>query len=220
MSQLAENLHPSNVPDRDTGTEGRLPALAFDLYTVQLLFDAPATRSIQSIKERLHALGYAPSIDPCPPHLTLGASEKLDLAAFSAACAELSAVRAPLTLEASSFGVFAGEKGYTIFLAPAPCGDLADLHRSFQTVFGPCATGIEAHYLPGSFVPHITLGSGISAEDLGPALAACAQALKLPLRIEIGALAVYALPGGVPLLVCGSGSDQGQAQASSEMEER
>jgi len=67
--------------------------------------------------------------------------------------------RAP-EIQLASLGVFPGPPS-VLFAAPVVTVELLALHRDYHQTSWASGPRCWAHYLPGSWVPHVTLGEGI-----------------------------------------------------------
>jgi 2'-5' RNA ligase len=117
------------------------------------------------------------------PHLSLSGVTCLDVPAASAALAKFARRTPPLSLELEAIGAFPGPGG-VVYLAPAPSLELLQLHQAFyQSVLsdgqGGWCCNVNHYYLPGRWMPHITLAMDLPPEAVPPAVAVCRAQVAL-----------------------------------------
>lgn len=158
---------------------------------VTLRLDDPDAASITAIWEMLLARGLEATRRnfAYAPHLTLAilpdAPDEEDaiaetLTGFAGGCA-------PLELTLSGPGIFPGPPA-VVYLAPVPRRDLLDLHKNLDDALTARHPGLAraGHYLPGAFVPHVTLCE--AAEDPAAAIPALLAGSAWPLRLRASRL--------------------------------
>lgn len=134
--------------------------------SVCLLLDEPADTAVRRLWQRLEAAGV-PTLATHThgrhlPHLTLAALREHDLAAVHAALSALPPAAAT-ELRLEGFGTFRRSR---CWLAPAASEDLVRRQRTVvDTVTGTGAV-LHQHYLPGAWVPHLTLAPRLHLRDL------------------------------------------------------
>ena len=99
-----------------------------------------------------------------PPHMTLFLADEIDTLGMRSALRGLAAQTPPLPTRFPSVGIFPGPQA-VMFLAPSTNRGLLDLHLRCWQVMQPYTRGIQEHYRPGVWVPHVTVGFGL---DPGP----------------------------------------------------
>ncbi|WP_428697209.1 2'-5' RNA ligase family protein [Stappia sp.] len=158
---------------------------------VTLRLDDPDAASITAIWEMLLARGLEATRRnfAYAPHLTLAilpdAPDEEDaiaetLTGFAGGCA-------PLELTLSGPGIFPGPPA-VVYLAPVPRRDLLDLHKNLDDALTARHPELAraGHYLPGAFVPHVTLCE--AAEDPAAAIPALLAGSAWPLRLRASRL--------------------------------
>jgi 2'-5' RNA ligase len=98
------------------------------------------------------------------PHLTFHAGACLDLTELDDALSEACRQIRPFDMEIDGLGYFDSESP-VIYMTVVPNRELLALHRQIGEAMGSHCVGMFERYLPGVWVPHISLGMG----DLTPA---------------------------------------------------
>jgi hypothetical protein len=77
-----------------------------------------------------------------------------------------------LSIALSAIGMFPTAEG-TLYLAPVVTSELLELHRAFHLELD--ANGLTSHryYRPGNWIPHCTVGIGLSSQALACAVDLC-----------------------------------------------
>ncbi len=133
-----------------------------------LYFDDQTDAAIRGLWQIIEDAGL-PSTMPglnYPPHLTLLACEDMDLTGLRARLPQFIAENPPMPVQFSGLGFFCKKK-YVIHLAAAPSRALIDFHARFQEMASPFLKGQSPYYLPGSWVPHVTLDQDFPPEMTG-----------------------------------------------------
>lgn len=133
--------------------------LYFDLET-----DAAVRRLWQAIEDAglpssLLNLGYR-------PHLTLVVCDTMDFDALRAELPPLVASTPPVSFNFHGLGTFNTAEG-VVYLAVTVSQELLALHERIWKLAAPHANGKLQYYMPGIWVPHVTLGYGLEQEQVG-----------------------------------------------------
>ena len=136
--------------------------LYFDLET-----DAAVRRLWQAIEDAglpssLLNLGYR-------PHLTLAVCETMNLEGLRDELLQLVAATSPIKLNFHGLGTFSTNEG-VVYLGVTVNRALLDLHDQIGQLLGPHSNGNLPYYMPGVWVPHVTLGYGLLEEQVVPVL--------------------------------------------------
>jgi 2'-5' RNA ligase len=147
--------------------------LYFDLET-----DAAVRRLWQAVEDAglpstMLNLGFR-------PHLTLAVCESLDLDAFRLELPAMMAALQPIPLTFSSLGTFIQAEG-VVYLGVTVTQALLDLHSQIWHLSQAHMDGISHYYVPGIWVPHITLGYDLLLEQVGQVMNTL---LKAPLPVS------------------------------------
>ncbi len=138
-------------------------------YALELLFDKRATNLIMSLWAILTKEGLRRSVegDPEYPHLSLYVWQSLSSQTFNPAFSNLA--RSPnqglrdITLDRTDF--FFGPSS-VLYLAPRHNPSLFDLHKRWLASLMDTASTVLSTYLPGNWVPHVTLADHLTNEEL------------------------------------------------------
>ena len=138
-------------------------------YALELLFDKRATNLIMSLWAILTKEGLRRSVegDPKYPHLSLYVWQSLPSQTFNPAFSNLA--RSPnqglqdITLDRTDF--FFGPSS-VLYLAPRHNPSLFDLHKRWLASLMDTASTVLSTYLPGNWVPHVTLADHLTNEEL------------------------------------------------------
>ena len=159
-------------------------------YAVELLLDPLAAEAVRALWERLAAAGIpAPLKDMgVAPHITLAAYEELDPEAVQDAFRSFACEETPEPVTLTSVGTFPGDEG-VVYLAPVVTRGLLALHAGFHERFADHVEAAYPHYLPGAWVPHVTLGLHLTPPQLAEAIA-LARTADLPITGRLDRLEV------------------------------
>ena len=161
------------------------------LYAIELYLDEATDHVVRRIWDAFLREGI-----PCElpklqarPHVSLTCYERIDLPVFREKLARFAEIHAALPISFSHVGVF--PKGI-VFLAPTSTCELLDYHQTCLDAFAAFEADSFALYLPGSWVPHCTLGMYLEPEHI-PRAVEIAAGYTLPIdgRIERIALVEF-----------------------------
>ncbi|MGB3329583.1 MAG: 2'-5' RNA ligase family protein [Thermomicrobiales bacterium] len=137
-----------------------------------MTFDHPSDARVRALWADLADPGLlTPHIGR--PHMTFAQVAPEDVEAAGAALADIAHGVHGLRVAIDSLGVFPGEQP-VLFLNPVPSGRLLALHRRIHLALqngGIEHDGPFQRYVPGEWVPHVTLGRLKDETRLGDALA-------------------------------------------------
>jgi len=155
---------------------------------VCLLLDPRADAAVRGLWRRLEAAGVPTLLSHTHgrhvPHLTYAALRSHDLDAVTAALSALPP-SGPVPLHFDALGTFRRSR---CWLAPAVSAPLVARQQSVVTGLLAGGAEVHRHYLPGAWLPHLTLAPRLHLQDL-PAVAAAVYAV-LPLTAEADRVAV------------------------------
>ena len=143
---------------------------------IVMTFDSASDARIRGFWSSLESQGLVvPNLGR--PHLTLAQIAPGDLERAGDALADVSSGVHGTRLAFDSLGIFPGEQP-VLFLNPVANAGLLALHRRVHDALrkgGIARDGVHGrynhHYLPGTWVPHVTLGRLVGAAMLGEAIA-------------------------------------------------
>ena len=161
------------VLDLDTDTEARLRHLAGRLNTTSD-FETP------------------PLPGDAHHHISLGVYDDLALDRFMPMLAKYADASKPLAVRLANIGIFPSAQS-VLYLGPVVTNELLALHDDFHAAFAAFAGSCWAHYLPGAWVPHVTLAINIAPGALGGAVSAVA-ARWTPAAARLDALRLVQFP--------------------------
>jgi hypothetical protein len=140
---------------------------------VELYFDPVRTEKIKSLWDaiRLQCGGREGGVNP---HITLALIENEKPERLRALTAEFARRSHGQSITLSAIGIFPTAEG-AIYLAPVVTSELLELHRAFHVELG--ANGLTSHryYRPGNWIPHCTVGIGLSSQALACAVDLCVR---------------------------------------------
>lgn len=99
----------------------------------------------------------------CPtpyPHLSFHVAESYDLAALKPALKGLTSSSHPIKISTSGLGVFTGREHPVIYLTVVRDAALSEFHRGVWEAVEGTYEGVNLHYEPSNWIPHITLMQG------------------------------------------------------------
>ncbi|MDH2415394.1 2'-5' RNA ligase family protein [Nocardioides sp. CER19] len=155
---------------------------------VCLLFDRRADRLVRDLWGRVETLGVMTLASHTHgrhhPHLSLAVLRSWDLDQVGAALAALP-VEDPITVSCHGSLVFPRGR---VALAPSVDADL--VRRQERVVAAVEATGADLHrnYVPGRWVPHISVATRASSATLAAVTTTVADAVPIVVRLERAAL--------------------------------
>jgi len=118
------------------------------------------------------------------PHVTLAALGDASVEEVVTAVAELPTTPPePVTFQA--FGSFTRSR---CFLVPAVSADLLGRHERVVAALLAAGTRVHRHYLPGTWLPHLTVATRAPVEDLPRIARRVYEVLPLPAVLERAAL--------------------------------
>ncbi len=133
-----------------------------------LYFDGETDAAIRGLWQIIEDAGLPSNLPTLnyPPHLTLLACEDMDLSGLRAHLPRFIADNPPMPVQFNGLGYFSKKK-LVIYMATTPTRALLDFHAHFQEMAGPFLKGQSLYYLPGNWVPHVTLDQDFPSEATG-----------------------------------------------------
>ena len=155
---------------------------------VCLLFDDRAETALLRLWDRLEAVGIASLATHTHgrhvPHLSYASLLDGDQQAVIEALGRLPA-REELTLHLDAFGTFRRSR---CWLAPAVTPDLAARQAAVADAVQATGALLHKHYVPGRWVPHVTLAPRLHLSDLAAVAAVVYDVLPVSARTTRAAL--------------------------------
>jgi hypothetical protein len=136
-------------------------------FVIALMLDASSAATVRGLGRSLRPAGGESGVEP---HVTLAACSGLDVDLFRPEAAELAARTQPLGCTLASVGVFPTAEG-VLFLAPTISPVLVQLQLVVLDRLQLAGGEIEPYWMPGAWVAHCTLATGIPREAIAAAVA-------------------------------------------------
>ena len=108
------------------------------------------------------------------PHISLAVFQDLEPGVLRDDLSQFAQGTPPLSLDLASVGTFPTAEG-VVFLAPAVTQELLEAHRRFHSFLRRQGVDCVDYYLPGRWVPHCTVATGVAPHRMGAALEVCVQ---------------------------------------------
>lgn len=140
--------------------------------------------------EQISADAMTPRRLKVEPHITFAVYDALDPEPFADMLDAFSADMPISTVTLSSIGIFPGPQS-VLFAAPVVSEGLLVLHRGFHAAAASVGPACLPYYLPGNWVPHVTLGERLSPEETG-AVVSGAMGLWQPVTASLNRISLVA----------------------------
>jgi 2'-5' RNA ligase len=155
-------------------------------YAVEMYFDVLTDSTVRGMWQSIATAGV-PSpmlVGGYRPHVTLAVYDALkDDGWFASTLEVLAGVAPSIQLTLGSYGIFPTAEG-VLFLGVTVTDALQELHSSFHAWFADYKVGLRGYYAPDHWIPHCTLGLGLSVAQMTAAIEACAG-VALPLTAKV-----------------------------------
>jgi 2'-5' RNA ligase len=152
---------------------------------LELGLDAAADREVRALWATLEQMGVPTQATHLPglrPHVTLAVTD--DAEGMRAAAASLGIGSVSVEIEVTAPGLFMAEPPI-LMLAVSPAPALVELQQRVSERLDAAGVVAWPHFIPGTWMPHVTLSMGVPEAALGDAVAACLE-LSLPLHTHAG----------------------------------
>ena len=133
---------------------------------VALFFDQETHSRLLKLSQELGAPGSATDTGAYAPHLTLAQFSSASASTMAAKVGEFSAIQKPFQIRMEYAGSFPTNEG-VVFAAPLVTRELLGIHERFHELFHEYRSGVSQYYLPGKWVPHVTMAAGVPRDRLG-----------------------------------------------------
>jgi 2'-5' RNA ligase superfamily len=158
-------------------------------YAVEMYFDQTADATLRGLWQAMTHAGIRTGMIESGqrPHVTLAVYDTLvDDGWFLATLEEFAGVTAPLALTLGTIGIFPTSEA-VLYLGVTMTGALYDLHTAYHTWFSDYKSGLRSYYAPNFWIPHSTIGYGLSLESMFAAIQCCA-AFTFPITAHVQGL--------------------------------
>ena len=171
-------------------------------YAVEMFLNPKCEAAIRAVWHRLADAGIESSLLDIRsrPHLTLAIFDEVRLEEMEPGLESFARDIPPFPVAFWSLGAFGAPRGVVV-LAAGVTQRLLEIHAAFHRRFGGLGTRPWGVYLPGRWVPHATLATGVPERALPKAFALAAE-VPLPIEGTVRELAVVKFPPAEYLYTC------------------
>ncbi|MCB0335556.1 MAG: 2'-5' RNA ligase family protein [Bdellovibrionales bacterium] len=138
-------------------------------FSVELYFDQTSEAQLNAVAE---AVGPKFHLEGSLPHISLAVFETVDHTKFKERLSDFAKNLEPFEIHIASVGTFPGDEG-VVFFAPVVDLKLLTTHSTFHQEFNDLLSQKWAYYEPGRWVPHISIGYGLSELEIDNAIKVC-----------------------------------------------
>lgn len=167
-------------------------------FAIEALFDLALDAAVRAVWQRLTDAGLGDFLQRSgsQPHVSLAGYRELHAEYLSPVLASVARAHQPMEVTLAAVGTFPGNEG-VVFLAPVVTDALLALHQHFHASVDAAPKGSAVapspYYRPGAWFPHCTVGYGVPAAQIGPAVA-LVRGAPLPLAGRLTALTLVEVP--------------------------
>lgn len=150
-------------------------------FVVELYLDPSTEASVRETWEAIAAAGLDSSMlkSGARPHVSLAISDHIDQAELIRATADFAASLSPFRLTLASIGSFPTAES-VLFYGVTVTHTLLEVHAEYNRIFSRYARQPYAYYRVGTWVPHCTLASNLTSDQMTTALE-IVRTISLPL---------------------------------------
>ena len=143
-------------------------------YAIELYFDAQTEKKILVFRESIYQLGVTPVLGKLDdrPHISLAVFGQQDPQKLIDIAASFSPLKTPLPVRLEAVGAFPTDSN-VVFLLPVPSFELLKIHQDFHEILEKEKVHSSHYYLPDHWVPHCTIESALSDDQLNLAIQLC-----------------------------------------------
>lgn len=159
-------------------------------YAVELFLEEKSAAEVRNVWQQLAEAGVSSSMveKPFQPHMTLAVFDEIRRPDYVRAASEFAKHAVPIEINVPNLGVFLNETG-VVFLGVTVTWRLIELHEWFHGTLKNYVNHVWAHYLPGSWVPHVTLAFNLEVDRIPKAIEIC-QSFALPFNAKTDRIAI------------------------------
>jgi 2'-5' RNA ligase len=171
-------------------------------FAVEMFFDESADKLVRAVWDDLAREGTSSAMidGNCRPHVSLSVLEQYSTPGFENELRTFAASHRSFPIKFDCLGIFPRTEGVVYFGAVA-AEQLLSVHREFHHRFAGPMTGVSPYYLPGNWIPHCTLGYGLSLDAIPAAVAVCSRAM-LPIAAQVKEISLVEFPGHREVVTC------------------
>jgi 2'-5' RNA ligase len=146
-------------------------------HAIVLVLDDRAGSIVRRLAEQLDPLPHTLLPTGVRPHVTLAVCTGLDVAGFEPVLRECAEGRQALECTLASLGIFPTPEG-VLFLGVAPSPQLVELQAEICKRLRDMGAQVEPYWIPGQWMPHCTLSTGVARELMPVAVGRIAIGLE------------------------------------------
>lgn len=149
-------------------------------FAVHLELDPQSAAELGPITARIERIApdaLTPGRVKAGLHVSLAVYETLDPKPFAELLEGFAQDRRACAIKLSSLGLFPGPSS-VVFVAPVVSAELLALHKDFHQLTASSNKECWPYYLPGNWVPHVTLGEGLNPGEAGEVVAGAARSWR------------------------------------------
>lgn len=157
--------------------------MPFAVYLELDPYSAAELEPIIAHVETISSTATTPRRVDVEPHISLAVYDGLDPEPLMEVLEAFSEDMSAPDVKLSSIGLFPGPAP-VLFAAPVVSSELLALHGHFHAAAASAGAACWPYYLPGNWVPHVTLAEHLTAEEAGAAVSG-AMSLWQPMSTSL-----------------------------------
>lgn len=163
------------------------------LVAVELYFDEVGEAQVRKLVQTLGDRNIPPHLERLgfQPHISLTVLADTAVEPVVALVRRVALSLKPIAMDFSYVGAFPTKEGVA-FLAPLFTEHLRRTHQTFHTALEHAGLVSHPYYLPDRWVPHCTMTTDLTADELGQAVQVLSQEFK-PFSVQCTALGVISV---------------------------
>lgn len=162
-------------------------------FGVVLLFDDDSTKLIRNIWYNISSVGLSSFLieNDDLPHISLGICNNIDCDQAQDHLLQYIAFIEPFNITLNHIGIFPGTG--VVFYGINMTSHIINLHMQFTDLFNEIAEGPYEKYLPGQWIPHVTLAYDLPPDQISKTIA-IVQKTELPITCRVEKIALIEFP--------------------------
>lgn len=134
---------------------------------VELYLDPISEEQVLAFRDKIYRAGITPvqGLMKDKPHVSLAVFPTQESDRLISLTREFSRSIQRFSFQLSALGTFPAEEN-VLFLYPAPTASLLGVHTKFHELIQKAGIPSSSYYLPGAWVPHLTLELEISSAEM------------------------------------------------------